>query len=51
LATYCGRPLKEDSGRKDSLQRKHDMWVVFNAMRYLARTGGQGRCLPNYLPR
>jgi hypothetical protein len=33
LAAYCRRPLKEDSGREDSLQRKHDLRAVFNAVR------------------
>jgi transposase len=42
--------LKEDSGREDSLQREHDLRAVFNAVRYVARTGGPGRYLPNDLP-
>jgi transposase len=50
LAAYCRRPLKEDSGREDSLQREHDLRAVFNAVRYVARTGGQWRYLPNDLP-
>jgi transposase len=29
--------------REDSLQRKHDLRSVFNAVRYVARTGGQWR--------
>jgi hypothetical protein len=50
LAAYCRRPLKEDSGREDSLQREHDLRAVFNGVRYVARTGGPGRYLPNDLP-
>jgi hypothetical protein len=37
--------------REDSLQRKHDLRAVFNAVRYVACTGGQWRYLPNGLPR
>ncbi len=36
--------------REDSPQRKHDLRAVFNAVRYVARTGGQWRYLPNDLP-
>ena len=36
--------------REDSPQRKHDLRTVFNAVRYVARTGGQWRYLPNDLP-
>ena len=36
--------------REDSPQRRHDLRAVFNAVRYLARTGGQWRYLPNDLP-
>jgi transposase len=36
--------------REDSPQRKHDLRTVFNAVRYVARTGGQWRDLPNDLP-
>ncbi|MHB1022129.1 MAG: IS5 family transposase [Acidobacteriaceae bacterium] len=32
--------------REDSPQRKHDLRTVFNAVRYVARTGGQWRYLP-----
>jgi transposase len=32
--------------REDSPQRKHDLRTVFNAVRYVARTGGQWRFLP-----
>ena len=31
---------------EDSPQRKHDLRTVFNAVRYVARTGGQRRFLP-----
>ena len=33
--------------REDSPQRKHDLRTVFNAVRYVARTGGQWRFLPH----
>jgi transposase len=33
--------------RENSPQRKHDLRTVFNAVRYVARTGGQWRYLPN----
>ncbi len=36
--------------REDSPQRKHDLRTVFNAVRYVARTGGQWRFLPRDLP-
>jgi len=36
--------------REDIPQRKHDLRTVFNAVRYVARTGGQWRYLPNDLP-
>ena len=36
--------------REDSPQRKHELRTVFNAVRYVARTGGQWRYLPNDLP-
>ncbi len=36
--------------REDSPQRKHDLRRVFNAVRYVARTGGQWRFLPHDLP-
>ena len=32
--------------REDSPQRKHDLRTVLNAVRYVARTGGQWRYLP-----
>lgn len=35
---------------EDSRQRKHDLRAVFNAVRHLARTGGQWRFLPHDLP-
>jgi transposase len=34
----------------DAEQRKHDLREVFNALRYLVRTGGAWRYLPNDLP-
>jgi transposase len=34
----------------DAEQRQHDLREVFNALRYLVRTGGAGRYLPNDLP-
>src|SRR5258707_1973678 len=36
--------------RENSPQRKPDLRTVFNAVRYVARTGGQWRDLPNDLP-
>ena len=36
--------------REDSPQRRHDLRSVFNAVRYVARTGGQWRYLPNDMP-
>lgn len=36
--------------REDSPQRKYDLRTVFNAVRYVARTGGQWRFLPHNLP-
>ena len=33
--------------REDSRQRRHDLRTVFNAVRYVARTGGQWRFLPH----
>jgi len=36
--------------REDSPQRKYDLRAVFNAVRYVARTGGQWRFLPNDMP-
>jgi len=36
--------------REDSPQRRHDLRAVFNAVRYVAKTGGQWRFLPNDLP-
>src|ERR1700724_2741518 len=36
--------------REDSPQRKFDLRTVFNAVRYVARTGGQWRSLPHDLP-
>jgi hypothetical protein len=36
--------------REDSPQRKHDLRAVFNAVRYVASTGGQWRFLPNDMP-
>jgi transposase len=36
--------------REDSPQRRHDLRAVFNAVRYMARTGGQWRFLPHDLP-
>ena len=35
---------------EDSPQRKYDLLTVYNAVRYVARTGGQWRFLPHYLP-
>jgi hypothetical protein len=36
--------------REDSPQRKYDLRTVFDAVRYVARTGGQWRFLPHDLP-
>ena len=36
--------------REGSPQRKHELRTVFNAVRYVARTGGQWRFLPHDLP-
>jgi transposase len=36
--------------REDSPQRRHELRAVFNAVRYVARTGGQWRFLPHDLP-
>src|SRR6202166_3922121 len=36
--------------REDSPQRKHELRTVCNAVRYVARTGGQRRFLPHDLP-
>jgi len=36
--------------RENSPQRQHDLRTVFNAVRYVARTGGQWRFLPRDLP-
>jgi transposase len=36
--------------REDSPQRKYDVRTVFNAVRYVARTGGQWRFFPHDLP-
>jgi transposase len=36
--------------REDSLQRKYELRTVFNALRYVARTGGEWRHLPHDLP-
>jgi len=36
--------------REDAAQRRHDLRAVFNALRWLARTGAQWRMLPNDLP-
>jgi transposase len=36
--------------RETSPQRKHDLRTVFNAVRYVARTGGQWRFVPRDLP-
>jgi len=36
--------------REDAEQRKYPLRAVFNAVRYVARTGGQWRYLPNDLP-
>lgn len=35
--------------REDIRQRNHDLRAVFNAVRYVARTGGQWRFLPHDL--
>ncbi len=36
---------------EDALQRKHDLREVFNAVRWLVRTGAQWRILPHDCPR
>ena len=36
--------------REDAAQRKYPLRAVFNAVRYVARTGGQWRYLPNDMP-
>jgi transposase len=36
--------------REDSPQRRHELRAVFNAVRYVARTGGQWRFLSHALP-
>ena len=36
--------------REDAAQREYPLRAVFNAVRYVARTGGQWRYLPNDLP-
>lgn len=36
--------------REDSPQRVHDLREVFNALRYVVKTGGQWRFLPNDFP-
>ena len=36
--------------REDSEQREHSLRAVFNGLRYIVRTGGQWRYLPNDLP-
>jgi transposase len=36
--------------REDSPQRVHDLREVFNALRYIVKTGGQWRFLPNDFP-
>ena len=36
--------------REDSPQRKYELRTVFDAVRYVARTGGQWRFLPHDLP-
>ena len=36
--------------REDAEQREYPLRAVFNAVRYVARTGGQWRYLPNDLP-
>ena len=36
--------------RADAPQRSHDLREVFNAIRYVVRTGCQWRMLPNDLP-
>jgi transposase len=35
---------------QDAPQRQHDLREVFNALRYVVRTGGQWRYLPNDFP-
>jgi transposase len=36
--------------REDSEQREYPLWAEFNALRYIVRTGGQWRYMPNDLP-
>src|SRR5208337_1813051 len=36
--------------KEDSEQREYSLRAVFNALRYIVRTGGQWRYLPNDLP-
>ena len=37
--------------RADAPQRRHDLREVFNALRWLARTGAEWRLLPHDFPR
>jgi transposase len=36
--------------REDSEQREYSLHAVFNGLRYIVRTGGQWRYMPNDLP-
>jgi transposase len=36
--------------REDSEHRDHPLRAVFNGLRYIVRTGGQWRYMPNDLP-
>ena len=36
--------------REESAQRDYPLRAVFNALRYIVRTGGQWRYMPNDLP-
>ena len=36
--------------RADARQRKHDLREVFNALRWMVRTGTQWRYMPNHVP-
>ena len=36
--------------REDSEQREYNLRTVFNGLRYIVRTGGQWRYMPNDLP-